>query len=128
MNKCILAKFRRNKWLIALAASGIHISIGSVYAWSVLALPIMKTTGWSLSSVTFTFSLAILFLGLSAGFFGNIVEKYGATKTGLLSTAFFCVGLIGTALALSIQNIYLLYLFYGVIGGARLCNACIDFG
>ena len=120
MNKRILVKFRRNKWLIALAASGIHISIGSVYAWSVLALPIMELTGWSLSSVTFTFSLAILFLGLSAGFFGDIVEKYGATKTGLLSTAFFCVGLIGTALALSIQNIYLLYLFYGVIGGIGL--------
>ena len=26
----------RNRWLIALAAIGLHISIGSVYAWSVL--------------------------------------------------------------------------------------------
>lgn len=120
LGKKILAKFRRNKWLIALAASGIHISIGSVYAWSVLVLPIMEATGWTLSSVTFTFSLAILFLGLSAGFFGNFVEKYGVTKTGLISTAFFCIGLVGTALALSIHNIYLLYLFYGVIGGIGL--------
>ena len=26
----------RNRWLIALSAVGIHISIGSGYAWSVL--------------------------------------------------------------------------------------------
>ena len=25
----------RNRWFIALAAIGLHISIGSVYAWSV---------------------------------------------------------------------------------------------
>ena len=28
----------KNRWLIALAAVGIHISIGSVYAWSVLCV------------------------------------------------------------------------------------------
>ena len=120
MGERILKKLRRNRWLIALAASGIHISIGSVYAWSVLVLPIMAETGWGLSSVTFTFSLAILFLGLSAGFFGNFTEKYGVTKTGLISTAFFCVGLFGTALALSVHSMLLLYLFYGVIGGIGL--------
>ena len=118
--KRILAKLHKNRWLIALSASGIHISIGSVYAWSVLAIPIMLQTGWSLPNVTFAFSLAIFFLGLSAGTFGSYVEKYGATKTGLASTAFYCIGLIGTALALSIQNIYLLYLFYGIIGGIGL--------
>ena len=32
----------KNKWLIVLAAIGIHISIGSVYAWSVLTKPIMQ--------------------------------------------------------------------------------------
>ena len=35
----------RNRWLIALAAIGIHISIGSVYAWSVLTRPIMAAIG-----------------------------------------------------------------------------------
>ena len=66
--KRFLAKFHRNRWLIALSASGIHISIGSVYAWSVLALPIMELTGWSLPSVTFTFSLAILDLLLTLSY------------------------------------------------------------
>lgn len=66
----------RNRWLIALAAIGIHISIGSVYAWSVLTRPIMAAMGWSLKETTWTFSLAILFLGLSAGLLGSVAEKW----------------------------------------------------
>ena len=113
-------KLQRNKWLIAMSASGIHICIGSVYAWSVLVLPIINFTQWSLFSVTVTFSIAILFLGLSAGYFGKYVEKYGASKSGLVSTAFFVTGILGTALSLYVQNVYLLYLFYGVFGGIGL--------
>ena len=56
----------KNKWLIALAAVGIHMSIGSVYAFSVLTRPLMAEFGFTLAETTWTFSLAILFLGLSA--------------------------------------------------------------
>ena len=111
---------QRNKWLIAMSASGIHICIGSVYAWSVLVLPIINFTQWSLFAVTITFSIAILFLGLSAGYFGKYVEKYGASKSGLTSTAFFIIGILGSAFALYVQNIYLLYFFYGILGGIGL--------
>ena len=67
----------KNRWLIALSAIGIHICIGSVYAWSVLTKPIMAQMGFSLQETTWTFSIAILFLGLSAGFLGTFVEKNG---------------------------------------------------
>ncbi len=107
----------KNKWLIVLSAIGIHICIGSVYAWSVLARPIMEATGFSLKDVTWTFSLAILFLGLSAGFLGNLVEKNGPRKSGLVATTLFCLGLLGTAFALTQKSLILMYLSYGMIGG-----------
>lgn len=110
----------RNRWLIALAAIGIHISIGSVYAWSVLTRPIMAAMGWSLKETTWTFSLAILFLGLSAGLLGSFAEKIGPKKSGLLSTLFFGIGMLGTAYALKQSSLTLLYIFYGVIGGVGL--------
>jgi len=110
----------RNRWLIALAAVGIHVSIGSVYAWSVLTRPIMEAMGFSLSETTWTFSIAILFLGLSAGFLGSYVERYGPKKSGLISMLFFGLGMFGTAFALSERSLPLLYLFYGVIGGIGL--------
>ena len=110
----------RNRWFNALAAIGLHISIGSVYAWSVLTRPIMADMGFTLSQTTWTFSLAILMLGLSAGFLGSFAEKIGPKKSGLLAMLFWVTGLLGTAYALSIHNLTLLYLFYGIIGGIGL--------
>lgn len=110
----------KNKWLIALSAVGLHICIGSVYAWSVLTKPVMQALGSSLQATQWTFSLAILFLGLSAAFLGKKVEKYGPRKSGLLATIFFCIGLFGSGVAISVKSLPLLYFFYGVIGGIGL--------
>lgn len=78
----------RNRWLIALAAIGLHISIGSVYAWSVLTRPIMVDMGFTLSQTTWTFSLAILMLGLSAGFLGSLQRKLVLKKAASLPCYF----------------------------------------
>lgn len=110
----------KNRWFISLAAIGIHICIGSVYAWSVLTKPIMQEMGFTLKQTTWAFSLAILCLGLSAGFLGSYVEKYGPKKSGIVSMIFFCTGMFGTALALYWHSLLLLYVFYGIIGGIGL--------
>ena len=91
---------KRNRWLIALSAMGLHLCIGSVYAWSVLTKPIMESMGFTLKETTWTFSLAILFLGLSAGFLGSFVQKIGPRKSGLLSMTCFVTAMFGTAAAL----------------------------
>jgi OFA family oxalate/formate antiporter-like MFS transporter len=109
-----------NKLGVVLGACGIHVCIGSVYAWSVLTNPIAQLTGWDLSSITFTFSIAILFLGLSAGFLGNRVQCWGAQLSAMFSAGFFVIGLLGSSVAMHFESIWLLYLFYGVIGGIGL--------
>lgn len=111
---------KKNRWLIALSAVGIHICIGSVYAWSVLTRPIMEELGSGLKETQWTFSIAILFLGLSAAFLGSFVEKCGPKKSGLFAAAFFCTGMFGTGLAVLQKSLLFLYLFYGVIGGIGL--------
>lgn len=67
----------KNRWFIVLAAIGIHICIGSVYAWSVYVNPIQSAMQWTLTDVTITFSVAIFFLGLSAALLGKFVEEKG---------------------------------------------------
>lgn len=111
---------KRNRWLIALSAVGIHICIGSVYAWSVLTKPVMAAMGLSLGQTTWAFSIAILFLGLSAGFLGGFVERMGPSRSGLLSACFFALGMLGTGYSISVKSTPLLYLFYGFIGGIGL--------
>lgn len=110
----------KNRWLIAISAVGIHLSIGSVYAWSVFTKPLASEFGWDLTDISLTFSIAILFLGLSAAFLGHFVEKYGPRKAGILSAAFFGLGITGAGVAINLESLPLLYLSYGVFGGIGL--------
>ena len=114
------SKKTKNRWLIAASAVGIHISIGSVYAWSNFTNPLIDQFGWSTSQVQLTFSIAILFLGLSAAFLGHFVEKHGPRKAGMLAAICFGVGVMGAGFAVSVSSLTLLYIFYGVLGGIGL--------
>lgn len=111
---------KRNRWGMAVAAVGIHISIGSVYAWSVLTGPVMTALEADIAAVQWTFSLAILFLGMSAAFLGPTVERLGPRRSGLLSTLCFTAGLWGAAWAVDSGSLAALYLAYGCIGGIGL--------
>lgn len=115
-----MAKKVKNRWLIAAAAVGIHISIGSVYSWSVFTNPLREQHDWGLSEISLTFSIAILFLGLSAAFMGHFVERYGPRKSGIIASFCFGAGLLGSGFADQIGSIYLLYFFYGALGGIGL--------
>ncbi len=110
----------KNRWFIVLAAMGIHICIGSVYAWSVYVNPIKEAMNWTLTDVTITFSVAIFFLGLSAALLGKFVEQKGPRFAATLAAVLFGLGTIGSGLAISLESKYLLYLTYGVLGGAGL--------
>ncbi len=110
----------RNRWSIAAAAVGIHVSIGSVYAWSVWSRPLTEQLGWPLPQVQFTFSLAIVFLGLSAALLGQLVERVGPRRTAMLAAAFFGAGLLVAGWAVMGRSLYGLYLGYGVLGGIGL--------
>lgn len=109
-----------NKWLRgAIPALLIHCSIGFVYCWSLFKNEIATLIGESIPNVEWAFSLAIFFLGMSAAFCGNIVEK-NVKKSSLISLIFFCCGIFGTAAAIHFQSLVALYLSYGVIMGIGL--------
>jgi OFA family oxalate/formate antiporter-like MFS transporter len=111
---------QKNRWLMALAAVGVHICIGSVYAWSVYVNPIKDEMNWTLTDVTIAFSIAIFFLGLSAALMGKFVEKNGPRVSAIISAALFGLGTAGSGLAIMMESKMLLYFFYGVLGGCGL--------
>ncbi|WP_099159217.1 L-lactate MFS transporter [Virgibacillus ndiopensis] len=110
----------KNRWLIAASAVGVHISIGSAYAWSVFTKPMVDQYGWETTEVSLAFSIAIFILGFAAAFMGRFVEKNGPRKSSMLAALFFGVGVAGSGLATAMESLFLLYLFYGVIGGIGL--------
>ncbi|MEO8660380.1 MAG: OFA family MFS transporter [Bryobacteraceae bacterium] len=110
-----------NRWFIPLAAVLIHISIGSVYAWSTFNKPInailhTAADAW-FKAPYITFSTALILLGLSAAFGGPWVEHNGPRKTALFAAGFFCTGLVVGALGLSIGSAPVVFLGMGLICG-----------
>jgi MFS transporter, OFA family, oxalate/formate antiporter len=109
----------KNRWLIALSAVAIHLSIGSAYAYSVYVKP-LETLGWQKTEVSLAFTIAIFFLGISAAAFGQFVEKQGPRKSALLAATLFTSGILGSGLAVLLESLLLFYLTFGVLGGMGL--------
>ncbi len=108
-----------NKWTrAAIPALLLHASIGTVYCWSIFSNAIVPL-GFNKATLEWAFSLAIFFLGMSAAFLGNFVEK-DIKKASLIATICFALGVIGTGFAIRINSIVLILLFYGVIMGFGL--------
>jgi len=117
-----------NKWTrAAIPALLLHCSIGTVYCWSIFSQEIADYIGFSKAATEWAFSFAIFFLGISAAFLGNIVEK-DIHKSSLISTVCFSVGMIGTGFFIwyggqnqgNIIALIGIYVFYGFIMGVGL--------
>jgi len=110
----------KNRWLIAAAAVGIHSSIGSVYAFSVITNPAKDLFGVEEADIKWAFKIAILLLGLSAALLGKWVEKVGPKVSGITAGVFYGVGILGSGLAVQLQSMPLFLISYGFIGGIGL--------
>lgn len=110
----------KNRWLIAASAVGIHISIGSVYAYSIMTNPVKDLFGAEESDIKWAFKIAILLLGLSAAFLGRWVEKVGPKVSGITAGLFYGTGILGSGLAVQLQSLPMFLICYGIIGGIGL--------
>ena len=124
----IVAKPGFNRWLIAPAALGIHLCIGSVYAWSLFNPALVKRIGvvtsaaddWSLKSVVWIFTVAIVFLGLSAAIAGKWLEQVGPRMVAVVAACCWGGGFIVGGAGIVTGQLWLIYVGYGVIGGCGL--------
>ncbi len=114
-----MSKFS-NKWTrAAIPALLLHGSIGTVYCWTLVKDQIAEQIGSSKSSVEWAFSLAIFFLGISAAFAGNVVEK-DIHKSSLMAALLFSIGMAGTGFFIAQKSLIGIFLSYGVIMGIGL--------
>ena len=118
----------QNKWIRgAIPALLLHCSIGTVYCWSIFSQEIADYIGFSKGATEWAFSFAIFFLGMSAAFMGNIVEK-NIHKSSLIATITFALGMAGTGFFIwyggnhpgSILSLIGIYVCYGFIMGIGL--------
>ena len=120
--------WRANKWIrAAIPALLLHCSIGTVYCWSIFSQEIADYIGFSKGATEWAFSFAIFFLGMSAAFLGNIVEK-DIHKSSLIATICFAAGMAGTGFFIwfggqnpgNVLALIGIYVCYGFIMGVGL--------
>lgn len=109
-----------NRWLIPPAALAVHLSIGQVYAFSVFKSPLVERFGASETAIAIVFSIAIVVLGLAAAFGGPWMERNGPRKTMVVSALAFGGGFLVSALGVVTNQLWLVYLGYGGLGGIGL--------
>ena len=91
--EAIVAPAGFNRWWVPPASIAIHLCIGSVYAWSLFNPALIRVLGvvapapgdWALDQVVWIFSVAIVFLGLSAAVAGKWLEQVGPRTVGLVA-------------------------------------------
>lgn len=117
-----------SRWMVPPAALCIHLCIGQAYALSVFNLPMTKLIGisqsapddWRLTDLGWIFSIAIVFLGLSAAVFGRWVEEGGPRRAMFTAGLCWGGGFLVSALGVYAHNLWLIYFGYGVLGGCGL--------
>jgi MFS family permease len=123
-----IAKPGYSRWMVPPAALCVHLCIGQAYAFSVFNLPMSKLLGisqstpadWKLTDLGWIFSIAIVFLGLSAAVFGRWVEEGGPRRAMFTAGLCWAGGFLISAVGVYMHNLWLIYFGYGVLGGCGL--------
>jgi MFS family permease len=131
-----------NRWLVPPAALAIHLCIGMSYGLSVFWLPLSRAISgqqdpsckdmalgsalfstdcnWSVSDLLVTFTIGIVFLGLSAALFGGWLERAGPRKAGFVAAICWGGGFLVAALGVFLHQLWIIWLGLGAIGGIGL--------
>lgn len=115
----------QNRWPVTTAAISVHLALGQVYGFSVFTLPMTRLLGvtrsvpgdWSLTTLGWIFSLAILSLGLAAALGGAWVERAGPRRAVLASASLLSAGLLVAAWGVKAHALPAVFLGYGLLAG-----------
>lgn len=107
-----------NRWIIAFAGVCMQVALGAVNAWSVFREPLVSQFGWTISEVTFTFTISIFVLGIAAFVGGLWLNRSGPRVVALVGGVLYGLGVF--LASFSAYKLWWLYLSYGLIGGIGL--------
>src|ERR687889_2747627 len=115
----------RGRWWIVIAAVLVQLALGAVYAWSVFNKPLQDQFGWSKGEAVLPFEVVIgtIFIGSLIG--GRIQDRRGPRPVALGGAVLYALGIMLASLVSSGDQLWLLVLTYGVMGGIGLGAAYI---
>ncbi len=106
--------FSRRRWVCLCATLLICVCAGFGYAWSVLQNPIITRFGWADSGVALAYTITVVCSTMAPLIFGSIIRRLSTRLCVLVGAILFGGGLFAAGF---MQQLWQLYLFYGIISG-----------
>ncbi len=101
-------------WSVVLAALGINLILGSLYAWGVTGKALVVQWGWTKADAALPFTVSTVSFALMMIFAGRWQDKIGPRYVAMLGGLCFGCGFIASSFARSPQ---LMLVTFGIIGG-----------
>lgn len=107
-------------YIIAAACFGIQaVGIGTYFSYGVLFNPLISEFGWSRAAIAGASSMAFLLMGLLGIIVGRLNDRYGPRAMMTVTGIFFGLGYL---LMSTLDSIWHLYLFFGIVFGIGLSS------
>ncbi|MBQ9069472.1 MAG: OFA family MFS transporter [Eggerthellaceae bacterium] len=87
---------------------------GSVYIWSIFNIPLAEAHGWDVASITFAYSLYLIFSAVAFFMAGALQQRFDPRAIAVVSGLVYGAGWF---LAGAAQSLPVLYFGFGVLGG-----------
>jgi OFA family oxalate/formate antiporter-like MFS transporter len=104
-------------WVVAGAAIGINLVLGSLYAWGVMAKALVVQWHWTKTQAALPFAVCTLAFSLMMIFAGRAQDRIGPRKVVALGGVIYGLGLAASAWA---KTPAWMMLSFGILGGFGL--------
>ncbi len=105
---------KKKRWIILVASVLINMCIGSGYAWSVYAGPLIEKFGWTAAAVALTFTIANAISPVTMITGGKIQDSFGPKWVIFAGGILFGGGIFLSGLS---DSLGWLYFSYGIVAG-----------
>jgi OFA family oxalate/formate antiporter-like MFS transporter len=112
---------KQNKQGLKVLTAGVILQffLGIMYTWSVFKAPVSDFYNWNPADVGLTASFMLCFFAVGILLGGKTMPKIGVKYTVLMGGLLVAIGMLATAFIPTTGKapVFLIYFFYGIIGG-----------
>ncbi len=107
----------KNPVVILAAATGINLTLGVLYSWSIISKDLVLVLGWSNSAASLPYTVAIIVFAIALLVAGRLQDKMGPKRFVIVGVILVGLGLIASSFSTSPA---MMMISYGVLVGTGI--------
>jgi len=107
----------KNPLVILMAATGINLTLGVLYSWSIISKNLVSVWGWSNSAASLPYTVAIIVFAIALLVAGRLQDKMGPKRFVMAGVVLVGLGLLASSFSTTPT---MMVLSYGVLVGTGI--------